>query len=170
MGAGLPTLPALSARLAGRHIGVRLASLGAASVPRFDETAHLRALAADPPAWPARTGAVSLLALELTVPRIGIGSAMPARSLRLELLDYPGEWLLDLPLLTTDFDAWSESTLRRLERHAAAEGPFCSLLPGCLQGSRQAMRLPRPAIGCTAPRCTGCGTKKDWRCCNPAGS
>ncbi len=55
-GAGLPTLPALSAKLAGRRLGVRLAPSGAASVPRFDEAAHLRALAADPPAWPARTG------------------------------------------------------------------------------------------------------------------
>jgi predicted YcjX-like family ATPase len=34
---------------------------------------------------------------------------------RLELLDYPGEWLLDLPLLTQDFTEWSEATLRRLE-------------------------------------------------------
>jgi uncharacterized protein len=34
---------------------------------------------------------------------------------RLEVLDYPGEWLLDLPLIGRDFATWSESTLRRLE-------------------------------------------------------
>ncbi len=38
----------------------------------------------------------------------------------LEFLDYPGEWLLDLPLLTQDFAAWSAQTLRRLEAPEAA--------------------------------------------------
>ena len=89
-------------------------------MPRFDEGVHLRALAADPPAWPARTGAVALLALDLTVPRSGFAAALPARTLRLELLDYPGEWLLDLPLLTTGYDAWSEATLRRLDGRGTA--------------------------------------------------
>ena len=94
-------------------------------MPRFDEPSHLQALAADPPTWPARTGAVSLLALDLTVPRAGLASALPARTLRLELLDYPGEWLLDLPLLATDFDTWSDATLRRLDGLAAAEPFLC---------------------------------------------
>ncbi len=130
-GAGLPTLPALSAKLAGRRLSVRLAPSGAGAVPRFDEAAHLRALATDPPAWPARTGAVSLLALDLTVPRAGLASALPPRTLRLELLDYPGEWLLDLPLLATEYSAWSEATLRRLDGYAAAQSflQFAACLP-----------------------------------------
>ncbi len=115
MGAGLPTLPALAARLGGRRLGVRLGQAGAGTVPQFDYVAHLAALAADPPAWPARTGAVSLLALDLSVPRAALGGQLPARHLRLEFLDYPGEWLLDLPLLRTDFAAWSAATLQRLE-------------------------------------------------------
>jgi predicted YcjX-like family ATPase len=120
MGAGVPTLPAVAARLGGRKLGVRLAPVGAGPIPRFDEPAHLRALAADPAQWPARTGAVSLLALELTVPRTGLAASLPARTLRLELLDYPGEWLLDLPLLATDFPTWSDATLQRLESRPAA--------------------------------------------------
>ena len=119
MGAGLPTLPALAARLGGRRLGVRLAPVGAGAVPRFDAPAHLRALASDPAAWPARTAAVSLLALDLTVPRAGFAAALPPRSLRLELLDYPGEWLLDLPLLDMDFATWSDRTLARLDDHPA---------------------------------------------------
>lgn len=115
MGAGVPTLPALAARLGGRRLGVALANSGAASVPRFDYGAHLDALAADPAAWPARTDAVSLLALDLTVPRAGFAGQLPARRLRLEFLDYPGEWLLDLPLLQMDYTTWSESALRRLD-------------------------------------------------------
>ncbi len=128
-GAGLPVLPALAARLGGRRLGVRLAPAGAAAIPRFDEMAHLQALAADPPAWPARTGAVSLLALELSVPRSGLAASLPARVLRLELLDYPGEWLLDLPLTTMDFAAFSDAMLRRLDGLAAAK-PFLQFTAG----------------------------------------
>ncbi len=125
----MPVLPAVTARLGGRRLRVRLAPLGAGGVPRFDEAAHLQALAADPPSWPARTGAVSLLALELTVPRTGLAASLPDRTLRLELLDYPGEWLLDLPMLAVDFAAWSDATLRRLEGHAAAT-PFLQFTAG----------------------------------------
>ncbi len=128
-GAGMPVLPALSAKLAGRRLSVRLAASGAASIPRFDEAAHLQALASDPPSWPARTGAVSLLALDVVVARAGFAAALPARTLRLELLDYPGEWLLDLPLLATDYATWSEATLRRLEGQAAAQ-PFLQFAAG----------------------------------------
>ena len=114
-GAGMPALPALSARLAGRSVRVAVAPAGAEALPRFDIAGHVAALAADPPAWPARTGAVSLLALDVDIGWTGLAAALPPRRLRLELLDYPGEWLLDLPLLDQDFATWSTATLRRLE-------------------------------------------------------
>ncbi len=88
-----------------------LAPLGAGDTPRFDQGKHLAALAADPPRWPERTDAVSLLALTASIDQ----SPLPPRRLRLEFLDYPGEWLLDLPLLRLSYASWSESTLRRLE-------------------------------------------------------
>ena len=88
-----------------------LAPLGATDVPAFDEAAYLKALAADPPVWPDRTNAVSLLALTTTIPR----GALPARQVRLEFLDYPGEWLIDLPLLGMSFEQWSRSVMHRLE-------------------------------------------------------
>ncbi len=110
-GAGLEVLPSL----AGRVTRVALSPSGATGLPRFDQAAHLAALAGDPPRWPARTGAVSLLALDLEVVGRGVAdSVLPARRLRLELLDYPGEWLLDLPLLSQDFGGWSGAVLRRL--------------------------------------------------------
>jgi hypothetical protein len=87
-----------------------LAPLGAGDVPRFDQARHLAALAADPPRWPERTDAASLLALTATIDQ----SPLPSRRLRLEFLDYPGEWLLDLPLLTMGFTQWSAQTLKRL--------------------------------------------------------
>ena len=122
-GAGFPTLPAVSARLGARSLRVALAPSGAASLPRFDHRAHVAALAADPPRWPDRTDAVSLLALDIDIGRAGLAAMLPARQLRLELLDYPGEWLLDLPMLEQDFAMWSAAVLRRLDGVAAAE-PF----------------------------------------------
>jgi len=114
-------LPALTARLGARSFRASLAPAGASAVPRFDVSGHLAALAADPPRWPARTGAIALLALELEIGRAGLAASLPPRRLRLELLDYPGEWLLDLVLLRQDFAGWSAATLRRLEMAEAAQ-------------------------------------------------
>lgn len=134
LGAGRPVLPGLARRLDGRAFQVSLAPTGTASLPRFDHARHLAALTADPPAWPERTSAASLLALELSIGRQRLGIALPPQQVQLELLDYPGEWLLDLPLLRTPFAAWSEATLRRLEQPAAAAGAreflaFAAALP-----------------------------------------
>ncbi len=130
LGAGRPVLPALSKRLP-TGIRIAVAPAGASPVPRFDHARHLASLAADPPAWPDSTNAASLLALDLVVPRQGFGTALPPQRIRLELLDYPGEWLLDLPLLRTTFQAWSEQTLLRLQGRAEAAEflAFQSALP-----------------------------------------
>ena len=103
--------------LGGKIRRVRIAPSGADAIPRFDHARHFAALAADPPHWPGRTDAVSLLVLELEVG----GEMLPPRQIRLELLDYPGEWLLDLPLLTQPFDVWSVACLSRLDRPAIAD-------------------------------------------------
>jgi predicted YcjX-like family ATPase len=113
--AGLATLPAFRARLAGRSLRVAVARSGADDLPRFDDAGHLAALDRDPPRWPARTGAVSVLALDLEIGWPGYAASLPPRRIRLELLDYPGEWLLDLPLLGQDFSDWSAAVLRRLD-------------------------------------------------------
>jgi uncharacterized protein len=54
-----------------------------------------------------------MLALDVDVPRDGLLAPLGPQRRRLEFLDYPGEWLLDLPLLGQDFAVWSEATLRR---------------------------------------------------------
>ncbi len=105
-GGGVPVLPSLAPRLR----RVSLAPAGASGLPRFDHPAHLAALDADPPRWPERTSSAALLALDLELAH----PVLPVRTVRLELLDYPGEWLLDLPLLLQDFAPWSDAVLRRL--------------------------------------------------------
>ncbi len=99
-----------------------LAPLGASAVPGFGQARHLARLAADPPAWPERTDAVSLLALTRQQQR----AVLPPRAIRLEFLDYPGEWLIDLPMLTQSYAQWSAATLTRLGEPglAAVTGPF----------------------------------------------
>ncbi len=105
-----------------------LAPVGASDLPRFDQARHLARLAADPPAWPERTDAASLLALTTSLSR----GVLPARHLRLEFLDYPGEWLIDLPMLRQSFAAWSAATLKRLASPELADdcGPFLAFVRG----------------------------------------
>ncbi len=146
-------LPLLAERLRGRLPRVGVAPAGASSLPRFDVAGHLAALAQDPPAWPARTDAASLLALDLSIPRTGLTSALPPQQVRLEFLDYPGEWLLDLPLLRQDFAQWSDTALRQLEPRAEAAEflSFAAALPAGI-GADEAMaatghRLYRALLG-----------------------
>lgn len=125
-GQGARTLPALEAAAGGRLRRVRLVPAGTQAVPRFDAPGHLLALAADPPRWPARTEDLSTLELALELePRSVLGQARAAfagpRRVTLELLDYPGEWLLDLPMLGQSWADWSRATLARLRRGRRAE-------------------------------------------------
>ncbi len=113
---GVPALPAVSRHLAGRSIRVRLAAAGASSMPRFNPLEKSASLAADPPSWPSPTDTVSVLELDLDIDQPGTAGALwPAARLRLEILDYPGEWLIDLPLLGQDFADWSADALKRLD-------------------------------------------------------
>ena len=111
------TLPALEEAAGGRLLSVQLVPAGTENTPRFDALAHLESLAADPPQWPARTEDLSTLSLALTIRRRNFwGQLLPDRQVTLELLDYPGEWLLDLPMFNGTHAGWSDATLARLER------------------------------------------------------
>jgi predicted YcjX-like family ATPase len=136
LSAGRPALPAVSDGLRGRRLKVTIAPAAASNIPRFDVASHVASLAADPPRWPERTMAVSMLALDVDVPREGLLAAVGPQRRRLEFLDYPGEWLLDLPLLTQDFAGWSEATLHRLETNERADitRPFMAFVRGLPAG------------------------------------
>lgn len=130
-GRGRRTMPLLEEAAGGRLRDVRLVPSGQERLPRFDVAAHLAALAADPPVWPGRTDDLSTLELTLELDRAGtfggmLGGLIGSRTVTLELLDYPGEWLLDLPMLSQSYAEWSASTLARLRRagQAAAARDF----------------------------------------------
>ena len=121
-GQGRRALPALEQASGGRLRDVRLVPAAAQAVPRFDLAGHLASLAADPPSWPGRTEDLSTVELTLTLERASWlgGNLLGSRTVTLELLDYPGEWLLDLPMLSQSYAEWSAATLERLRREPRA--------------------------------------------------
>ncbi|MEM8849707.1 MAG: YcjX family protein [Pseudomonadota bacterium] len=95
------------------------------TVPRFDYERHLAALTARDPHWPDSTRAVSQLRLSMRVRAGGLLSGLRGSSvLHLDIVDYPGEWLLDLGLMEKSYDEWAARALTRLaswDRTAFAE-------------------------------------------------
>ncbi|MEL6913900.1 MAG: YcjX family protein [Pseudomonadota bacterium] len=91
------------------------------TIPRFDYESHLAAMTGTAPHWPESTRAVSELRLSLRIqPRGMIGALSGPRTVHLDIIDYPGEWLLDLALLDKSYADWSAEVLARLETRAAA--------------------------------------------------
>ncbi|MGF1527540.1 MAG: YcjX family protein [Candidatus Competibacterales bacterium] len=90
--------------------------------PRFPYEDHIDCLTGEHPTWPAKTTEASEIHLQLKYRRTQETSAGlwepvgPYRELKLELVDYPGEWIVDLPLMTQDYGAWSAETLRQSHR------------------------------------------------------
>ena len=93
------------------------------TVPRFDYESHIGALRAPKPYWPESTRSVSELRLSLKVQPSGLlGRLSGPKTVHLDIVDYPGEWLLDLVLLDKDFSGWSAETLARMkERGVGSE-------------------------------------------------
>ncbi|WP_270937755.1 YcjX family protein [Falsiroseomonas oryzae] len=125
-GQGARTLPALETAAGGRLRSARLIPAETQATPRFDAPGHLLALASEPPRWPERTEDLSTLEIALELdPRSLFGQARALfagpRRVTLELLDYPGEWLLDLPMLNQAWPDWSRTTLARMRRGKRAE-------------------------------------------------
>jgi len=103
----------------GRLVEARLEPIR--GVPAFPVAENLAALGSSAPEWPARTDAVSGLRIALRYRRpkgwLGRGRAVHARTI--ELIDYPGEWLLDLALLDRSFADWSRGVLAAMEGEGA---------------------------------------------------
>src|SRR4051812_11510779 len=89
----------------GRLIAARLAPTKAQRLPRFPYQDNIEAMASQTPDWPARTADISEIEIDIQfAPAGAVGHALGwlsgnAGRLSLRIVDYPGEWLLDLPLL-----------------------------------------------------------------------
>lgn len=107
-------MPHLLAASEGRILAAYLQPQPNDTVPRFDFEAHMGALTGTPPRWPGSTRAVSELRISLRVKPNGMLAGFQSpRTVHLDIIDYPGEWLLDLALLDQSYEAWSASALAR---------------------------------------------------------
>jgi uncharacterized protein len=102
-------LPFFAAMAEGRIARAYLEPQPDDRVARFAYEEHLADLAADPPQWPESTRQISQLRItvEFASAKVLRRAFAPGR-LHIDIVDYPGEWLLDLPLLDLDFTQWSE--------------------------------------------------------------
>ncbi len=83
-------------------------------IPPFPLARHVEGLTAEPPRWPEPTR--ELCGLRLRLAR----RHRPGDEVVLDIVDYPGEWLLDLELLQLGYAQWSDAALARLEAACTA--------------------------------------------------
>ncbi|QIM68267.1 YcjX family protein [Basfia succiniciproducens] len=101
-------LPLFEAARQQRIVGVKRIPQINLNIPRFDYEANLNSLMASPPQWPQSTRGVSETRLAVRYHNSGLFSHIKEKStLYLDIFDYPGEWLLDLPLLNLNYQQWS---------------------------------------------------------------
>ena len=137
-------LPVFRVLAEGRLTSARLEPQPDDQIPRFAYEEHLAALTGAERIWPQSTRRISELRLTLEyASRRGWGSK--ARTLTLDIVDYPGEWLLDLPLLTKSYPQWSRETLEASA--SAARAPlaqdwrgFLAMLPADARASEDTAR------------------------------
>ncbi|MEM7670007.1 MAG: YcjX family protein, partial [Pseudomonadota bacterium] len=111
----------LKAEAEGRIDAVHLRPQPDPQVPRFAFESHVKALTGSPGTWPQSTRSVSQLRVSLRYRPTGLASGLLGPStLHLDIVDYPGEWLLDLLLLDKNYAEWASEALHLAESQARA--------------------------------------------------
>ncbi len=119
-------LPLFEAQKSGRIARAFLEPQPDDQVPRFQVEDHVAALV-ESRVWPQSTRAISELRLTIEYSSAsGWGRLFSAGRLSVDIVDYPGEWLLDLPLLAKDYRHFSSEALElaRLPVRADLSAPF----------------------------------------------
>jgi hypothetical protein len=121
-------MPQLRAQAEGRILAAWLQPQPDDAVARFPFEDHLAALTSPTPRWPEGTTRVSELRLSFRLAPSGLlrGVTGP-RTLHLDVVDYPGEWLLDLGLLDRTFADWSTRAIAKADGRPGGEA-FLRLL------------------------------------------
>ena len=102
----------LKAEADGRITAAMLRPQPDPDVPSFAYETHIADLTGPKPGWPQSTRQISQLRLSLKVRPLGLFSGFTGtRTIHLDIVDYPGEWLLDLPLLNQSYAEWAETAL-----------------------------------------------------------
>ena len=106
--------PVFEALATGRIARARLEPQPDDGVPRFAYESHLRSLIEER-RWPNSTVDISELRLVIDYQRQNGAD----RTLTLDIVDYPGEWLLDLPLLGKHYAQWAGESLALSRDHCS---------------------------------------------------
>jgi len=100
-----------------RFIAATIDGVSTNRLPQFPYRDNIEKMAI--PDWPARTEGISEIGIEVRfAPAGALGKLVseitgsPA-TLTIRIVDYPGEWLLDLPLLAQGYAEWSTVTVMR---------------------------------------------------------
>jgi predicted YcjX-like family ATPase len=114
-------LPLFEAQKSGRIARAFLEEQPDDAVPRFQYEDHVAALVEER-IWPESTRAVSELRLTIEYESASAWNRMfSAGKLSVDIVDYPGEWLLDLPLLGKSFADFSREAFEMAESPARVE-------------------------------------------------
>jgi uncharacterized protein len=105
-------LPAFEAMTQGRITRCFLEPQPDDDLPRFAYEEHLEALSGKNRRWPEGTRRISQLRLSIEyTPRGFLARNLSRGVMHLDIVDYPGEWLLDLPLMKMSYAEWSAATV-----------------------------------------------------------
>ena len=104
-------LPLFSVHAEGRIANAKLSPQPDDAIPRFRYEDHLSSLLNDH-VWPKSTSAISQIRIKIEFESTSSWSrTFGAGQLTLDIIDYPGEWLLDLPLLGKSYAQWSKESI-----------------------------------------------------------
>ncbi|NVK22384.1 MAG: YcjX family protein [Kangiellaceae bacterium] len=106
-----------------RIVGAKIQAYPDLHIPEFRYSAAIEYLTASEPQWPPSTSSIaqSQIKIRYKVSNRWYKKAKEFSSLTVDIVDYPGEWLLDLPLLRMSFKQWSTQCTECLGRGSRKE-------------------------------------------------
>ncbi|GGI75313.1 YcjX family protein [Shewanella gelidii] len=109
------SLPLWQVNREGRLLGVKSSMQPDLDIATFDYPSAMACFSQEPTQWPASTRTITELRLAIKYrPEKGLLAKLSdTATLYLDIVDYPGEWLLDLPMLKLDYCQWSISQSKR---------------------------------------------------------
>ncbi|MFO1033196.1 MAG: YcjX family protein [Hyphomicrobiales bacterium] len=140
-------LPLFEAQARGRIRRVYLEPQPDDDLPRFAYEDHVAALTADDRRWPEGTRRISQLRLTVEYEPSGLlARNLHGGRLHIDIVDYPGEWLLDLPLMSMSYAQWSAATVSasrvppRANHAEAWQAHLATLAPDGPADEKQALK------------------------------
>lgn len=120
-----------------RLLGAEILAPQDVTQPRFPFEQNLQQILAGQ--WPESTTGYSQLSLRVRARQehSWLAHLAPFQELQIDIIDYPGEWLLDLPMLQLSYSQWSEQSWQRYAMppyQAAADAFAIELAQICQQG------------------------------------